>query len=175
MDVILQLTKEEAKLLYPIVSNDRKAEYEKLWGRETFKSFKSKHYTDIKLFEDACTDQGINPDDVLTIDIPDSLACYKRTSLAKIQQEIIAKSICGEWVPDYENNSQQKWYCWFNWKNGVGFVFGRSGANFVCAAAGSGSRLCFETKEKANYFGRQFIAVHNIAMGNLDLVRIDNR
>lgn len=67
-----------------------------------------------------------------------------------------------DFVPDYANRRQDKWFPWF--------VYDRDRAGFVCAyttAAPSyptayfGSRLCFKTANRARQFGEQFIDLWN--------------
>jgi hypothetical protein len=83
---------------------------------------------------------------------PDELA-YKELKLD-------AKAIRGDWEPDWENLSQNKWFPVFYWSPGVGFVFSYSGYDFGNADTYSGSRLCFPNKEQADHFGKQFIEIH---------------
>ncbi len=65
-------------------------------------------------------------------------------------------------VPDYSNSNQDKWFPWF--------VYKKEAAGFVCAAtayaatnayAFIGSRLCFKTPARARQFGEQFIDLWN--------------
>ena len=65
-------------------------------------------------------------------------------------------------VPDYSNRKQDKWFPWF--------VYDKDTAGFVCAGtdnaptnthAGIGSRLCFKSANRARQFGKQFIDLWN--------------
>ena len=67
-----------------------------------------------------------------------------------------------EFVPDFSNWNQAKWYPWFG--------YNKDAAEFACtgslnapstAHASSGSRLCFKTEERARQFGEQFIELYN--------------
>ncbi len=67
-----------------------------------------------------------------------------------------------EFVPDFSDCSQDKFFPWFK--------YDKDTAEFVCAdtynaptAAGAsiGSRLCFKTRERAEQFGKQFIELYN--------------
>ena len=65
-------------------------------------------------------------------------------------------------VPDFANNEQAKWYPFFEYHEG-GI---RLGSAFVAYATGSvsacfGFRLCFKTRERAEQFGRQFVDLYN--------------
>jgi hypothetical protein len=112
-------------------------------------------YTDIKTFEDACKVLALNPKNV----VPDFSLFYESDRQAMIDHAklvIIAKAINGEWVPDWKDWNQYKYYPWFE-------MGSSSGVGFSCDVCGGwdtdsdvGSRLCFETREQAKYAGKQF-------------------
>lgn len=83
---------------------------------------------------------------------PDEIA-YK-------MKKLLAKAIRGDWEPDYEDRTQQKWEPYFYYQSGSGFVF--SGSDFGCgyARTDAGARLCFPTEEMSDFFGKQFIEIH---------------
>ena len=65
-----------------------------------------------------------------------------------------------DFVPDFSNQNQYKYYPWF--------VYDRDAAGFVAAvntAAGTnayfGSRLCFKTANRARQFGEMFADLYN--------------
>jgi hypothetical protein len=67
-----------------------------------------------------------------------------------------------EFVPDFSDWNQDKWFPWFKYDKDV--------AKFVCAdtinaataaSAHLGSRLCFKTSERAEQFGKQFDDLYN--------------
>lgn len=67
-----------------------------------------------------------------------------------------------DFVPDFSNSRQDKWFPWF--------VYDEDRAGFVCANASTapssahayvGSRLCFKTANRARQFGNQFIDLWN--------------
>ena len=66
-----------------------------------------------------------------------------------------------EFVPDFSDKNQDKWFPWFKYdEDAVGFVCAiSSSAPSVCASLGS--RLCFKTSERAAQFGKQFIDLYN--------------
>jgi len=112
-------------------------------------------YTDIKTFEDACQVLSLDP----TTIIPDFSLFPEsdvQAMIAHAKLIIIAKAINGDWVPDWTNWDQYKYYPWFE-------MGSPSGGGFSCYvydgwSAGSvvGSRLCFETRDQAKYVGKQF-------------------
>lgn len=65
-------------------------------------------------------------------------------------------------VPDFSDASQPKYFPWF--------VYDKGAAGFVCAHttnaatntnASVGSRLCFKTRNRAIQFGKQFVGLYN--------------
>jgi len=120
------------------------------FGKECF----SKSIFDrIKTFEDACEAMNKKPEDVYhEKDAPDDVARKKL--------KVIAEALNGGWVPDWNDTNQKKRYPWF--KMSSGFGFDRSVYGYGCTDAGCGSRLCLSSNELSNYFGTQFIDLHEI-------------
>jgi hypothetical protein len=118
-------------------------------------------YTDIKTFEDAC--KVLNLDS--TTIIPDfSLfpESDKEAMIAHAKLIIIAKAINGDWVPDWNNWNQYKYYPWFNMGSPSGGGFSCDDYGTWGTGSGVGSRLCFETREIAKYVGKQFEDLYKI-------------
>ena len=63
--------------------------------------------------------------------------------------------------PDYENTNQYKWFPWFQKRGTAGFVCAHTDYAASGASAYFGSRLCFQTEERAEQFGKQFIDLWN--------------
>lgn len=67
-----------------------------------------------------------------------------------------------EFVPDFSDWNQDKWFPWFKYdKDAAGFVFAVTHSAPANALAHFGSRLCFKTSERAAQFGRQFVDLYN--------------
>ena len=65
-------------------------------------------------------------------------------------------------VPDFSDWEQDKWFPWFKYdKDSAGFVYASTDTAPTTAAASFGSRLCFKTSERAAQFGKQFIDLYN--------------
>ena len=83
------------------------------------------------------------------------VAMYKLITIAE------AWNKADNFVPNYDNTNQYKWFPWFQKRGTAGFVC----ANSICAASYAssnlGSRLCFKTDERAEQFGKQFIDLWN--------------
>lgn len=65
-------------------------------------------------------------------------------------------------VPDFSNEKQNKWFPWFEYnKNVAGFVYATTGNTPTAGHTLIGSRLCFKTQERAEQFGKQFADLYN--------------
>ncbi|MEG0899045.1 MAG: hypothetical protein RSF40_04960 [Oscillospiraceae bacterium] len=64
-----------------------------------------------------------------------------------------------EFVPDFDNTNQYKWFPWFSKQGTAGFV--SEEMDYTTTSAYFGSRLCFKTKKRATQFGKQFIDLWN--------------
>lgn len=65
-------------------------------------------------------------------------------------------------VPDFSNESQKKYFPWFNYdKDAAGFVCENANWATTNANAHVGSRLCFATHERAFDFGKKFESLYN--------------
>jgi hypothetical protein len=146
----LQLDKSKAKKLFKMVPEWFQETLIETFGKDCFSG---KIMDRIKTFEDAYNEIGIDPDDLFSeIDSPDEIA-YKKLKL-------IAKVLNEGWEPNWDDSNERKWWSWFKWSSGSGFVFSHSG--YICDYTSThvGSRLCFKNEELANYFGKQFIDIH---------------
>lgn len=83
------------------------------------------------------------------------VAMYKLITIAE------AWNKADNFVPDYDNTNQYKWFPWFQKRGTAGFVFARTANSASYASAAVGSRLCFSTSERAEQFGKQFIDLWN--------------
>lgn len=107
----------------------------------------------IKTFEDACEALGITTELPNFSAMPES---EQKALTAHYKLVIIAKALNEGWTPDWENGRWDKYYPWFTMgsPSGVGF----SDCAYVGWSTHSsvGSRLCFKSRELAEYAGRQF-------------------
>ena len=68
-----------------------------------------------------------------------------------------------EFVPDFSDCKQDKWFPWFEYnKNVAGFVYATTGNTPTAGHTLIGSRLCFNTSERAAQFGKQFEDLYNM-------------
>ena len=119
------------------------------------------NYEKIKTFEDACALLKYDSNNV----IPDlSLFPEKdRSALeAHCKLVIIADALNrlendgDEWFPDWSNYNEYKYTPWFDMdpSSASGFAFG--GYDDWYSDSNVGSRLCYKTRELAEYAGKQF-------------------
>lgn len=67
-----------------------------------------------------------------------------------------------DFVPDFSNSMQDKWFPWFVYDKGAaGFVFAHANLTPSTTSAYVGSRLCFKTRNRAIQFGKQFVDLYN--------------
>jgi hypothetical protein len=116
----------------------------------------------IKTYEQACKKLGINPKalpGVSKLPVKDRKAIIAHYKLVKI-----AQALNGEWKPNWNDNSEGKYYPWFEVKadakrpSGFGFSGADCGSWRTCTAVGS--RLCFKSSELAVYAGKQFAKLY---------------
>jgi hypothetical protein len=107
----------------------------------------------IKSFEDACAKLGLDPKNLP--DVSNISEEFRKAILANYKLSIIYKAINNGWKLVWGNNSNYKYYPWFQVSSSG---FGFSSAHCICGSAYTavGSRLCTDTSEKALYIGSQF-------------------
>ena len=67
-----------------------------------------------------------------------------------------------DFVPDFSNRNQDKWFPWFVYKpERAGFVYAHTISAPSATNASFGSRLCFKTANRARQFSEQFIDLWN--------------
>lgn len=125
---------------------------------------------DLTSFEDACKVEGLNSETV----IPD-FSCYpekaRRSMIATAKLVIVVQAANRlandgkEWVPDWDNTSQPKYFPWFDMGGGsAGFRFYVFGHVFWFSLSSVGSRLCFVTSEACTHVATTFIDLYNESM-----------
>ena len=140
----MEMTLEKAKAIYPTSPDWFKKELTAEFGA---KAFEKRTFEDIRTFEDACEELGIDPQTVVhENDTPDE-AAYKKL-------KIVVRAINQGWTPDWNNSNQYKWWPYFNLSSGSGFS--RTGSDYDFGLTCVGSRLCFESEAKSNYAAKQF-------------------
>lgn len=91
--------------------------------------------------------------------------CHNAKALIAIEKLITiaeAWNKADNFVPDYDNRSQYKYFPWFVYSGAAaGFVFAYANDSASYALAYLGSRLCFATAKRAEQVGKQFLDLWN--------------
>ena len=148
----LQIDEKNARALYKGASKEFKATLEDTFGKDFFFFL----ITDrIKTFEDACAELGLEVENTLTFFGPATV-----DEIAYRKLKIIAEALNEGWKPDWSNSDEYKYYPYFEYnRSGSGFVYSHTNCTrtYTCI----GSRLCFKSRELAEYIGNQFIDLYN--------------
>jgi hypothetical protein len=112
----------------------------------------------VKTFEDACDVVGTLPDNVKTLLSYNGIDGEMRASVAHMKLQIIAKALNEGWVPNWNKSSEYKYHPWFDFSSSSGFSF--SVYDCGCSRSPVGSRLCFKSRELAEYAGKQFTELY---------------
>ena len=70
---------------------------------------------------------------------------------------LIAKALNGNWKPDWNDINEYKWFPYFQYSSGFRFSYANTDYFYWLALAYVGSRLCFKSKQIAEYAGKIFI------------------
>ena len=126
---------------------------------ETFgeKAFKPKDFRDIQTMNDVFLEVGMTEQEFHlrygNIGLDDDTINYEKAKL-------MAKAINQGWLPDWNKQDEKKWYPYFE-VSPSGAGFSDSAYNFTRTGTDVGSRLCFESREKAEHAGKKFIEIYN--------------
>ncbi|SKB63486.1 hypothetical protein SAMN05660477_00391 [Soonwooa buanensis] len=155
----LQITKEAAQKAHENAKNSGKELLENLFGKKVFQ----KNIMDrIKSIDDVIKGLGNNDSDVLDylelqkLDIADHI-------LANQQLVIITKALNEGWTPDWDNGQWDKWFNWFYGGSSSSGRFSFSFSDYQYSFSLCGSRLCFKSKELAQYAAKQFLDTYKRA------------
>jgi len=152
----ITITKDNAQRAYKQGDDSVKKVLAELLGKEAVTPQK---ITDrVKTFEDACTELGIDADQYLEIEAFDGLLNDTASIKAHAKLIIIARALNEGWKPDWKNSNEYKYWPWFNFSGSALAFFG---CGCRCSASTVGSRLCFKSRELAEYAGRQFLNIYS--------------
>lgn len=111
----------------------------------------------IKTFEDACKALGIKATLPVVKGLPEK---HQEAIIANYKLVTIAEALNEGWKPNWNDSNEWKWNPWFDVNASAKKPSG-SGLSFVDGGgwdthAGVGSRLCFKSRELAEYAGKTF-------------------
>lgn len=129
---------------------------EDLYGKNVF----DQKITDrVKSFDDACREIGVTPKSILPYDSNgadgDALSINAHAKLI-----VIARALNEGWTPDWDDSNEAKWYPYFDMRSASGFGFSYANYGRRCSGTSVGYRLCFKTRDLAEYAGKQFESIY---------------
>ena len=117
----------------------------------------------IKTFEDACKATGRNPE--MLPDVSMLPEADRQYIIDKYKLIVIAEALNNGWKADFTDHNQVKYWPWFYQEEGSGSASGFSyGYVFAYSSTYVGARLCFKSRELAEYAGKQFIDLYRSVM-----------
>ncbi|WP_185249030.1 hypothetical protein [Chryseobacterium bernardetii] len=155
----LEITKEAALKAHNEATIKGKTLLENLFGKKVFQlDIKER----VKSIDDALKELGDNDPEVIQ---------YLKLEAAGISGHIlytqmlvvIIKALNEDWIPDWQNENWDKWYNWFNMSSSSSGRFSFYGSFNRDSFSYCGSRLCFKSKELAQYAAKQFIDIYEKA------------
>ena len=114
-----------------------------------------KHFKDIKTYEDAIDEMPTDEENIIYPTDSVDVVVYKKL-------KHIIKVVNGpDFIVDWTNNNQKKWYPYFKVVPS-GFGFSGSCYDCTCTFTDVSSRLCLESDEKATHVGTQFTNLYEL-------------
>lgn len=112
----------------------------------------------IKTYEEAAAKLGLDPTNLPGVYmLPEA---HQKSVIAYAKLIIIAQALNDGWTPDWNDWDQWKYYPWFKVHADDAMLSGRGlscdGCDGVSSDSCVGSRLCFKSRELAEYAGTQF-------------------
>lgn len=153
----LQIQLSNARAVYDGADESGKAILRDLLGADHFKPVDIRDR--VKTYEDACRELGLAHSEIGVVYSALPLEDEKAAE-AFLQLTIIARALNEGWKPDWNNPKEYKYYPWFK-ANPAGSGFSFYGFGFGFSVSGVGSRLCFKSRELADYAGKQFEDLYN--------------
>ena len=155
----LEITKEAAVKAHNGASPKGKTLLENLFGKKVFQlDIKER----VKSIDDAVKELGDNDPEVIE---------YLKLEATGISGHIlytqmlvvIIKALNEDWTPDWHNGEWDKWVNWFYLSSSSSGRFSFVGSGGRDSVSDCGSRLCFKSKDLAQYAAKQFIDIYEKA------------
>ncbi|TWP31256.1 hypothetical protein ETU08_01890 [Apibacter muscae] len=108
----------------------------------------------IKTFDDVLNETGFDKEE-----FKQSLKGLDKDEKAYRKLKLLAAALNEDWVPDWNNSSEYKYYPWFRMGSASG-GFSCDDYDFWYSRSSVGSRLCFKSRELAEYAGKQFETIY---------------
>jgi hypothetical protein len=144
-------TIQQVRETYKKADKSTKKALENLFGKSALSDVTDR----IKLPVDAFRELGIDYNDARATACPSD---FNNGLLYFHRLQVICAALNEGWTPDWSNSNQPKYYPWFAFLVSR-FVF--DDVYYRYASSSLGSRLCFRTRELAEYAGKQFEDLYN--------------
>jgi hypothetical protein len=150
----LQIEESTAREVYKKADTQLKSILEESFGKEFFEP---KIQDRVKTIDDVLRILKLKKNQVIPYAKPKNKAQRSANAFALIP--LIAKVLNGkDWIPDFLNTNQYKYYPWFRRTSGGWVGDGHSGGDVDVAHLGSG--FYFKNSELALYAGNQFLEIY---------------
>lgn len=151
----IKIDKEKLMQAYEAATNEQKQLLTDLYGEEIFRP---RDVTErIKTFDDAFF--ALGEEHPLVQEFVSKSYNSSPDLEAYMMLRIICDALNEGWEADYRNFNQEKWFPWFTYRDG-GLVYASASNDGLYSGAGDGMRLAYETKELAEYAGKQFVDIY---------------
>ncbi|MCT4151356.1 hypothetical protein HZP59_08935 [Elizabethkingia anophelis] len=108
----------------------------------------------IKTLDDVYNYHGIDKDELNII-----FKYCSEDEIAYKHLKLITSALNEGWTPDWSNWDERKYYPWFEMSDSSG-RFSFNDSHDLCSFSCCASRLCFKSKEIAEYAAKQFLKVY---------------
>jgi hypothetical protein len=146
----LKIKKETAREIYDESPSGLRKILEETFGIDYFKKT---NWKDFKTFADLCRACGTTED---SFNFTNNKDLMDPSSYAFERLKICTRAYNQDWSFDAYNTNQYKWYPYFK-VSSSGFGFSNTYYGYARTVTAVGSRLCFESDEKATHAGKNFI------------------
>src|SRR5690554_1869097 len=150
------------KLTINIPNGYKVKSFDKETGEIYFEEIPKNITERIKTIEDAIKELGDQDEEVIELRKMEKAGI---TSHILYYQQIVVftKALNEDWIADWSNSNQRKYFNWFEMGSSSGSVFRVSGCVDWHTDSSCGARLCFKSKELATYAGKQFESIYKEA------------
>lgn len=159
----LQLEDDKAKQLYKTASPEFKAMLDDSFGKDFFLA---KIQDRIKTIEDAYKELGIKTygDAYRVLRMPERKR-FSDTPIEGCDDDglnlmLFCRALNEGWWPDWRNSNEYKYVPYFDLSCSSGFGFEDSTSYYEVSYSSVGSRLCFKSRELAEYAGKTITPVY---------------
>jgi hypothetical protein len=144
----LQINKANALKAHEDANSKGKSLLENLFGKKIFQiEVKDR----IKNFDDVLKENEISRED-----FEKSCNGLEPDEIAYRMAKLVCLAFNEGWIPDWTNSNEYKYYPWFTMGSSSGVGFSYRDYGFWYSGSYVGSRLCFKSRDLAQYAGKLF-------------------